>query len=141
MPSSAVDAQEAFVELLAAAEAFADAAVLFAGNSKLPDTFELAWVMPVRNYRLEPGEQFRTETYDLVARFEVFRSGDDAGADADARRWDLIDAADAELRRTDFRGYYSKGGELEVVQASLDHYDKGWVAVSLVTFGVEVWRP
>lgn len=142
MSSTAVAAQNAFVDLLADADAFTDAAVLFAGTGKLPRTTELVWVMPVKGYRRTPGEQFDIETYDLVARFEVFRTGDEAGDDADARRWELIDAADDELKRVDFHGYRTKGGELIVDQDSLDLYDKGWVAVSIVHFGTETWlRP
>lgn len=137
--STAVAAQETFLELLKGASAFADAAVLFAGTAKLPKTTELVWVKPVTNYRRRPGEQFDTETFDLVARFEVFRTGEDSGADADARRWALIDAADDELHRVDFRGYRTKGGDLAVLQASLDLYDKGWVAVSEVSFSTETW--
>lgn len=140
MPSTAVDAQQALVDLLQEADVFAGAHVTFAGTGKLPKTEEVVWVLPVRNYRLDPGEQFYTETYDLTVRFEVFRTGEDSGGDADARRWELIDATDEELRRVDFHGYASKGGLVIVTDASLDLYDKGWVAVSVVTFGTETWQ-
>lgn len=139
MPSSAVAAQDAFVDLLQAAAAFDDATVIWGGSGKLPKAMDLVVVLPVRNYRLEPGEQFRTEFYDLAAQFWVARTGETSGDEADARRWALIDAADEELRRTDFHGYGSRGGDLAVVEESLDLYDKGWIAASVVTFGTETW--
>lgn len=137
--STAPAAQQAFVELLQAAEAFDDAAVMFAGTGKLPKTEEIVWVLPVRSYERVPGEQLTIERFDLAVRFEVFRAGEFAGGDADTARWALIDAADTELKRTDFHGYYSKGGDLAVEEHSLALYDKGWVAESIVTFACEVW--
>lgn len=136
MSASAVAAQNAFVELLDNATAFDNAAVSFAGAGKLPKKFEIVWVLPVREYRREPGEQYNLETFDLVARFEVFRSGEQSGGDADAQRWALIDAADDELKRTDFHGYRTRGGDLIVLEHHLDLYEKGWVASSEVAFGV-----
>lgn len=135
MSSTAPAAQQALVELLAAA--LPTVHVAFAGSGKLPKTNELVFVLPVRNYHRAPGEQSTIEGYELAIRVEVFRSGEETGQDADARRWELIDAVDAELRRTDFKGYYSRGGELATAQESLDLYDKGWVASSVVTFAVE----
>lgn len=137
--SSAVAAQQAFTQLLTDALEDAPAHVSFAGTAKLPKTTELVWVLPVRNYRKTPAEQFDIENYDLAARFEVFRTGEFSGGDADARRWELIDLAEAELKRVDFHGFHSKGGDVIVREESLDPYTEGWVAASIVTFSVEVW--
>lgn len=139
MSSTAVAAQQGFTQLLATALEGEEPHVSFAGTAKLPKTTEVVWVLPVRDYSKTPGEQFDVETYDLAVRFEVFRPGETGGGAADTRRWALIDLAESELKRVDFHGFRTKGGDVVVRDQSLDPYDKGWVAVSVVTFTCENW--
>lgn len=140
MASTVVSAQDAFVDLLTDLTTFAGVHVAFGGTAKLPKLRENVWVLPARNYRKDPAEQSRTETYDLIAQFEVFRIGETSGHEADERCWELIDAADAELTRKDFHGYGSRAGELAVIDRALGFQDDGWVSVMLVSFGVETWQ-
>lgn len=134
MPSSAPQAQEDLANLL---DTSLPLSVKFMRAATRPDAKQLVWVLPVRNYRRTPGEQGWIEEYEVAVRIEVFATGEDSGAAVDLDRWEMIDAVDDVLRKADFMGYYSKGAELAVAESSLDQYDKGWVASSVVTASVE----
>lgn len=143
MPSTAVDGQSEFLSLLEAAFPDPTTHVGFAGSGKTPKQYELVWVLPVRNYRKQPAEQFDVETYHLAVRVLVLKPGDSSttAADADGRRWEIIDAAENALLRADFHGFRTHGGEVLVEEAALDLYDKGWVADSTVLFGCATRLP
>jgi hypothetical protein len=107
--------------------------VRFGFPTEVPTETERLYVSPSSNYRLGGGEQFREESFAIGFVVEVFMDGD-RPADANRRRWELIDLVDTALYADDFHGYATQGLTL-AVEDELVAFDKGHLARSQCTIG------
>lgn len=115
-----------------------DVAVHRGRPGSLPQHFyKLVYMHAPRNWRLGAGEQHRIETFDFAFAVETYAPGEDSAATADDARWDIVWAIHERLKKTDLAGYETKGKPLTMVECGLTPYDKGWVAHSILTVGME----
>lgn len=107
--------------------------VRFGFPTEVPTQKERVYVTVSTNYRLGGGEQYREESFAIGFVVEVFMAGDQP-AEANRRRWEIINLLDTALYEDDFHGYATQGLTL-AVEDELVAYDKGHLARSSCTIG------
>lgn len=109
--------------------------VRFAFPTEVPKQTERVYVTTSTGYRLGGGEQAREEDFAIGFVVEVFIDGD-RPAEANRRRWEIIDLIDAALMTDDFHGYANLGLTL-AVEDDLVAYAEGHLARSVCTIAAD----
>jgi hypothetical protein len=103
----------------------------------LPDEYRLVYLLSPANWVLRASEQHRIETFDFRLAIECYGPGEEAAAVTDAARWDIVWAVHEVMKAEDALGYETKGLPLTMTASSLTLYEKGWVAYSEVSVGMQ----
>lgn len=132
---SVEDYQDELLGLIEADAAFEGCLRRYGAPLSDPKEHDRVYILDEDDFRREPEEQTRIDTFDLRVAIECFRVGKDP-RDARDRRAELFDALDALLTATNFHGFRTEGGTL-LREAALVAYDKGYIARFIVSIPVE----